>query len=612
MDDKRLKDIIGRDLKLENHQIAEITVQLEELENLENVNISGNSFKNIPRQFEATRTLKKLDCSNNQISVTDNVSNNSKAELEEESEFFKPKVENKFVLDNPEDSIFNDEDDVQECQVKQPSITKSTSLDSGIQIIDTSFDFTRLENLTHLDLSSNKLESLPKSFFMLTNIEHLDISNNMVSSLHADFKSAPKLRYLNVSWNLLLDLPLWIHQLVRCAKFFISGNPFGDSLQFPDRFGRVCRRLKYVEMQNIGMTSLPAPLVNLLDLRHLVLANQEEKSQHLLKSSCVRYFEDGEKSCNNIVKSTRKNHIWSLPDTIVNLVGLVKLDLRGVGLVHLPDHLAGLRSLQILDVSHNNLRWLPDSIAQLAKLELLNLSHNSVIMLPLDVVKLDQLAHLLAAFNTITEVPEQLAQLTSLETLDLYSNQISRLPASAPAPARLARLDLAANKVGLDRVAAVCQGWGRGHYPHLQRALRSWSGDWRLAAREDCAVDTRLFRDRVDIQDRGESEPLEEEDGEASPEEWYQYRNPYKHDYTFPSDTVDTDNGEQDNDIENVEQPGQNDETNGGCENIILEEKCDEEDSWSVDLGVREGEPYGKVSKVDYRLVNIQSIMANM
>ena len=189
MDDKRHEDIIGRDFKLENHQIAEITVQLEELENLENVNISGNSFKNIPRQFEATRTLRKLDCSNNQISVTDNVSNNSKAELEEESEFFKPKVENKFVLDNPEDSIFNDEDDVQECQVKQPSITKSTSLDSGIQIIDTSFDFTRLENLTHLDLSSNKLESLPKSFFMLTNIEHLDISNNMVSSLHADFKS---------------------------------------------------------------------------------------------------------------------------------------------------------------------------------------------------------------------------------------------------------------------------------------------------------------------------------------------------------------------------------------------------------------------------------------
>ena len=601
---------------LENQQIAEIPVhvQLEELENFENVNISGNQFKNIPRQFETTRTLRKLDCSNNQISVTDNVSNNSTAELEEESEFFKPKVENKFVLDNPEDSIFNDEDDVEEFKIEQSSIIKSTSLDSGIQIIDTSFDFTRLENLTHLDLSSNKLESLPKSFFMLTNIEHLDISNNMVTALHTEFKSAPKLRYLNVSWNLLLDLPSWVHQLVRCAKFFISGNPFGDSLQFPDRFGRVCRRLKYVEMQNIGMTSLPAPLVNLLDLRHLTLANKEEKSQHLQKSSCVpRYFEGGEKSCNNIVKSTRKNHIWSLPDTIVNLVGLVKLNLRGVGLVHLPDHLAGLRSLQILDVSHNNLCWLPDSIAQVAKLELLNLSHNSLIMLPLDVVKLDQLAHLLAAFNAITEVPEQLAQLTSLETLDLYSNQISRLPASAPAPARLARLDLAANKVGLARVAAVCQGWERGPYPHLQRALRSWSGDWRLAAREDCTVDTRLFRDRVDIQDRGESEPSEEEDGEASPDEWFQYRNDDKHDYTLFSDmdklASDTVDGEEDKEIENVEQ---NDETNEGCENIILEDESDEEDSWSVDLGVREGEPYGKVSKVDYRFVNIQNIMTNL
>ena len=188
-------------------------------------------------------------------------------------------------------------------------------------------------------------------------------------------------------------------------------------MEFPQNFGKICRRIKYLEMENTFIRDFPSALTSLLDLRHLQLSNKKTCMSFTAieipgagwpQHAAGRYFE--RESSWDFYGSKRhayqdekerfhlRNSLWTFPTNFSNFVGLVKLETADVGLADFPEALGQLRSIKILDVSKNNL---------------------SILKIPQDIETISSLTHLLSAFNMIAELPENLYTLQSLHTLDV-------------------------------------------------------------------------------------------------------------------------------------------------------------------------------------------------
>ena len=181
-------------LELVNKGLTELNNKIDDLTLIEKIDISENSFKSIPHQFQKLNKLKIFKCSNNLISIVDK----SNVEiLEEEIEFFKPKNDKKLLLNNPEDSIYSDEEDGKD------GTSDSTSFDSGIHLSEKLFDFSKLESLLHLDLSHNNIDSLPQSLFRFRDGNKIFLEN-----IHSSIAELATLNFymLNVHFKDQIEL----------------------------------------------------------------------------------------------------------------------------------------------------------------------------------------------------------------------------------------------------------------------------------------------------------------------------------------------------------------------------------------------------------------------
>ena len=245
-------------LNVSGTELEELNLSSQELENLLEVDISRNSFPALPPSMQNCVNIKCLKCSFNEISISDGKNKN------DEFDFFKPQKENKFELLHPEDSIYS-EDELRgaSCELG-PSGQRQPSPPPP----DRTFDFSKLTNLTRIDLSHNRIVWLPQSFFSLSNLESVNLSHNLITNIPHTFKSDEKLRELDLSWNSITQPPLWLLNLRRCVRICLNRNPFVE-LNFPESFGNTCRRVRYLEMENTHIRNFPATLTSLLGKRSI-------------------------------------------------------------------------------------------------------------------------------------------------------------------------------------------------------------------------------------------------------------------------------------------------------------------------------------------------------
>ena len=202
-------------LDLSNQSITEMPIIEEHMSVIKHVDLSKNCLKSIPQVLQSSRHLLTMNCAHNSISIFTSKS----LDLEEDS-FLKPKIENKFELNDPVDSIYSEEElNEGSSSVLSKSSDESNSVDSGIQLVaDTCFDFSQMYNLQCIDLSHNEIQFFPETLSELTNIESLNLSHNLITYMPQSFKSASKIKYLDISWNQLNEVPVWIGQLEKCLK----------------------------------------------------------------------------------------------------------------------------------------------------------------------------------------------------------------------------------------------------------------------------------------------------------------------------------------------------------------------------------------------------------
>ncbi|XP_029939798.1 leucine-rich repeat and calponin homology domain-containing protein 4 isoform X2 [Salarias fasciatus] len=186
-----------------------------------------------------------------------------------------------------------------------------------------------LSDVTHADLSKNRLYELPEELCQFISLETLSLYHNGMRSLSPSLLNLQALTYLNLSRNLLSSLPPAVFQLPLLRVLIVSNNK---------------------------LSSLPAAIFSLTNLRQLDVSCNELQ---LLPAELGQL-----ESLRDL--NLRRNQLSSLPEEISELP-LVRLDVSCNRISHVPLCYRHLRHLQNISLDNNPLQMPPAQICSKGK-----------------------------------------------------------------------------------------------------------------------------------------------------------------------------------------------------------------------------------------------------
>ncbi|XP_076656819.1 extracellular matrix protein 2-like [Halictus rubicundus] len=318
----------------------------------------------------------------------------------------------------------------------------------------------RSGKIRHVDLSLNKIENVPNSFFRdVPNVECLDLTGNVYS---------PRMIFGGSNSDSLKTL------ILGRVKFDRRGNnPCTMTGYFPN--------LETLHLNDVSPCTIDESFqTNLPRLVTLFLMDYGYDSQRVWRlPSTLRHLHLEGTRYNSYTVNTINNleslylgsysyfNALSIPSQTANLQVLscrnCSLTVNSINQVFYYSR----RSLRLLDFSHNSLSSLPSNMyTQANNLERLLLSNNSFTKMP-DVQRLPRLRELVLNDNRIDQVADPRSN--SLKILGLRGNNISRISNTTfqGLPA-LEVLDLSGNKL-----ASLPVGWARSLKNLLSLNLKS-------------------------------------------------------------------------------------------------------------------------------------------
>ncbi|XP_047449292.1 leucine-rich repeat and calponin homology domain-containing protein 4 isoform X2 [Mugil cephalus] len=186
-----------------------------------------------------------------------------------------------------------------------------------------------LSDITHADLSKNRLCELPEELCQFISLETLSLYHNGMRSLSSSLGNLQALTYLNLSRNLLSSLPPSVFQLPLLRVLVVSNNK---------------------------LTTLPPSIYSLTHLRQLDVSCNE--LQHLpAELGQLESLRD---------LNLRRNQLTTLPEEISELP-LVRLDVSCNRISHVPLCYRHLRHLQTISLDNNPLQMPPAQICSKGK-----------------------------------------------------------------------------------------------------------------------------------------------------------------------------------------------------------------------------------------------------
>uniref|UniRef100_A0A3Q2ZAU2 Leucine-rich repeats and calponin homology (CH) domain containing 4 n=1 Tax=Hippocampus comes TaxID=109280 RepID=A0A3Q2ZAU2_HIPCM len=186
-----------------------------------------------------------------------------------------------------------------------------------------------LSDITHADLSKNRLCELPEELGHLISLETLSLYHNGMRSLSPCLGNLQALTYLNLSRNLLSSLSASVFELPLLRVLIVSNNK---------------------------LSSLPASVFALAHLRQLDVSCNELRRlpPELGQLECLRDLK------------LRRNQLTSLPEEISELP-LVRLDASCNRITQVPLCYRHLRHLQSISLDNNPLQMPPAQICSKGK-----------------------------------------------------------------------------------------------------------------------------------------------------------------------------------------------------------------------------------------------------
>lgn len=201
-----------------------------------------------------------------------------------------------------------------------------------------------LTKLMNLDLSYNKLETLPAKFFSLLELRNLNLKYNILKKLDTGITDLIMLNYLDLSHNNLTALPIGIGYLVRLIMLDVSHN-----------------LLKNLPPDIMSMRALQRLNASFNQLEELPSLGELRKIETIMFQG---------------------NQLTSFPD-VSGCIALKELHLSDNNITDINMlHLEEVRQLKTLMLENNNIKAIPEGIIQLINLEYLALSNNNISLIP--------------------------------------------------------------------------------------------------------------------------------------------------------------------------------------------------------------------------------------
>ncbi|GMT18961.1 hypothetical protein PFISCL1PPCAC_10258 [Pristionchus fissidentatus] len=392
-------------LDLSNNWLSDLPFQLTECTYLTHLNLSFNRFKKIPNTLFHLKGVTTWKLAGNEISSFDVPS--EIIQKIDKLDLRRNCITRNFRLSSPpgdrlSDIDLRDNPDLSAVQLMNlPSIrvlrvdrlqlthlqvngNSLTHLHASHNLLDTLIVMPIPQSLHTLDISHNRLLSLPDWLSDITSLEHIDASHNLIRTLPVRLLAAPSLRSLLLHRNRLIALPDTVDSPVE------SIDIHSNRLQYlPTNFFVGAKRLRDLNISSNLLESLPSP-----------------PPSHRLRSLKAAF-----------------NH---LNESIIPLI-------------------CSFRSLVILHLAHNKIHFFDDSsLRELRLLEEVNLSSNSLSSLSLTIPSLPALRVLRAHSNLLETLPT-LANSRSLTIIDVSNNRLSRVDTARCTGITLRQLDLTCN-----------------------------------------------------------------------------------------------------------------------------------------------------------------------
>ncbi|MEZ0395532.1 MAG: leucine-rich repeat domain-containing protein, partial [Anaerolineales bacterium] len=290
-----------------------------------------------------------------------------------------------------------------------------------------------LTRLTELDLSQNRLTSLPPEIGNLTSLTELNLGGNHLPSLPPEIGNLTSLTKLNLGSNHLTSLPPEIGRLTHLTALYLWNNQLTS---LPPEIGNLSS-LTELNLWGNQLTSLPPEIGELANLQTLLLWDNQLTSLPPEIGNLTRLTE----------LNLWGNQLPSLPPEVWRLPRLVKLDISGNPLPELPPELWQKTDWEALGLSRLNLTSLPPEIGNLTRLTELDLQENHLTSLPPEVWRLPRLVKLYIGGNPLPKLPPELWQKTDWEALELSRLNLTSLPPEIGNLSSLTKLELFGNRL---------------------------------------------------------------------------------------------------------------------------------------------------------------------
>lgn len=233
----------------------------------------------------------------------------------------------------------------------------------------------REKALDRVDLTEQRLRTLPEAFCNISSLVVLNLSTNQLSVIPDTIAELQTLEELNISSNLLKSLPDSIGLLQKLKILNVSGNKL---TALPDSISQ-CRSLVELDASFNSLSYLPTNIgYELQNLQKLLISLNKIRSlpSSVCEMKSLRYLD------------AHFNELHGLPIAIGRLTSLEVLNLSSnfSDLQEIPETFGDLSSLKELDLSNNQIHALPDTFGRLDSLIKINLDQNPIELPPMEVV----------------------------------------------------------------------------------------------------------------------------------------------------------------------------------------------------------------------------------
>ncbi|MHA1805702.1 MAG: leucine-rich repeat domain-containing protein [Promethearchaeota archaeon] len=225
----------------------------------------------------------------------------------------------------------------------------------------------------NFNLNKNYLTDSYMEFYLQKNIA-FGVENNHVKVLTISFfnqipktiKNLPYLEHLDLSCNYLTDLPKELTSLRRLQFLGLNWNKF-DHVPMVLKDSRVNENL-VLEMNHNNIKEIPEWLVNVKNLKSLLLRNNKINTFHVPRSNSTKleYLD------------LSNNKISEIPLISKTLQNLKVLILNHNLIAGIPEDFSNFHSLEKLELQNNQIKTVPKFILDLNNLKILNLRHNPI------------------------------------------------------------------------------------------------------------------------------------------------------------------------------------------------------------------------------------------